>query len=262
MSYQRDQNLSETIAQARPAGAAPPALTQPYGNQAAQEALVDRTKEPIDITAIDDSEGGFGAPDNDLYWSAVFDSGEVPFTNVASMVDGILAQAGDRPIGTLRIEAHSESGVMYAGIKGGDIVSRYSFLDFAPQFSRLAGHFAPDGRVEIHGCNFAEFGGGEALLAEFSKLWGVPVTAPRQLQLALIPGMEGSTVTVMPDGKGGTQLVEQPSAMDGVMRGVEDFNHGWNQAWNALPSWSELVTSSEEALNRWIYGDEEEEQVQ
>lgn len=180
-------------------------VSQPYGNQAAQEQMKAKVQgEPVDVVAYDET-GGITISIGHTFMLG----GDAPFSSFEGMVDSILAQAGSRPIGTLKILTHASPGQLLLG-QGQDmlVLGTFSLQELLPSFSRLAGHFAPNGQVLIHGCNFAQYENGEYFLSQLSQIWGVPVSAGRETQHALVPGLDGTTVTASPDGQGGTFLTE------------------------------------------------------
>ena len=182
--------------------------------------------EPIDIVAYD------GKGDYAISLAQTMEvaagSEATPFSDLSTLVGEVLAQAGTRPIRQLRIVAHGSSGVLYLG-QGPDTrtVDRYQLGDYLPALAPLAGHFAPDGHVEFDSCNLAQYEGGEQFISELSQLWGVPVTAARQAQLAAFPGLEGSTVTASPDEEGGVELSEDDSPWTDWLLQKSERVHQW-----------------------------------
>ena len=101
------------------------------------------------------------------------------------------------------------------------------------------------GHVQVDGCNFAQGPSGEALLTYLSQIWGVPVSGGREVQFAGTLGLEGTTVTASPDGRGGTALTEKRHPfMDTVLRGIE-----------AVADAPTTITNEVGSLWDWVFGE-------
>lgn len=217
---------------------------QPYGNQAAQEGMAaGLAGEPVDIVAYD-----AGGDHVISIGHTVMEGEDTPFSDFDGMVATILAQAAGRPIGTLKIMVHTDPGMLELG-EGTDMQVLGSFTvknTRDSRYSALAGHFAPNGHVEIHGCNFGQGPFGEAFLVELSEIWGVPVTAGREVQSPYSPGLDGTTVTASPDGKGGTVLTEDSNPIDDAQLRGRD----------ALYDGVEFVSKEVGSLWDWVFGED------
>lgn len=118
----------------------------------------------VDITAIDTSDfvGFFAA-------AARF--GEVEFSDVRSLVDGVRARAGIATLRRLNILDHGNS----SGIElGRDWITVSSLPVYKLLLSRLSGLFVPEGFVHLQHC---DAGQNHALLCAFSVIVNVPVYA-------------------------------------------------------------------------------------
>jgi Domain of unknown function (DUF4347) len=73
----------------------------------------------------------------------------------------------------------------------------------------IAANIEPGGEIVLGGCNIAETPAGIEEMKKLAKMTGHPVTAGVAVQMP-IPGIEGTQVTVTPDGK----VVRESSALD------------------------------------------------
>lgn len=228
---------------------ATPFYVQNYGNQAAQADLLGLQGEPVDIIAYDE-EGDMAIDDARLGEELIRPAESVPFGDIAGLVDNVLAQAGDRPIGTLKIAAHAESGTLYLG-QGMETrtIGLHAWPEALEEFARLRDHFAPSGRVEFHACNFAEFDRGQAMIGQLAAVLGVPVSAGSRIQFGANPGLEGSTWTAIPDAEGHVEMFRIPSDSDGALMKMEGLAH----------SWTALKRGDASALLSWVFGEDENE---
>lgn len=180
----------------------------PHVPTAVPQPAAEPELESVDITVVDDSD-----------WvgkiAGLVRRGEIKdFSNVAEMVDRVLARAAGRKIGVLHIYDHGAPGYQTIG-------DQWVGLDRSPEvfaeLARLAGHFASDGQVVLHGCQAAQGPRGPQLLAFLAQTWRVPVQASEVIQRPGIPGrgLQGSTVECSPEaGDAWLDEVGQIGSMD------------------------------------------------
>jgi Domain of unknown function (DUF4347) len=114
---------------------------------------------------------------------------------VARMVDAIVELAKcPGTITVLRIYAHGNSGVInIAAGKDPYGSDRLSGIDLenlpklTPTLERLRPYFAPNARVELHGCFVAKGSDGEKLMLKLAKLWNARIQAsPMDLPIGAV----------------------------------------------------------------------------
>lgn len=129
------------------------------------------------------------------------------------VVDRVIGRAiGYGTISLLRFHGHGAPGIM--GIAGGMWQDRSRHLSDLGSRRRLAAgailrellpYFAPNGRVELHGCSVGKGPAGRRLLLLLSDAFGVPVSAAVKDQYdsegPQIYLFEGRVRTAYPDGR-------------------------------------------------------------
>ena len=130
----------------------------------------------------------------------------IRINTIGQMVSAILGRLGqgDR-IQRLRVFGHGCPG--YQGLGNSErassdwyhSISMHYWRQQSPVLSRLCGHFAPDGWVELSGCHVGQGSAGQALLLHLAQLWGVEVAAGVEYQ-SPDPGLEGPVPVAFPDG--------------------------------------------------------------
>lgn len=199
-----------------------PAVSQIYGNAAANQDLARAQPSPVDVAVVADD----GTTTMDLATASqiLFGSETGSFPDLDGIAAAALAQAEGHPIRRLRIVVHGTPGRMWFGDQSMDYLH---FVGGASSFSALKGHFAPDGFIELHSCElaaFAESEGTDALISAIALATGVPVVASRALQQPISPGLDGSTVTWTPQADGTTTRSEQEAPKeDAVMEAIGDL---------------------------------------
>lgn len=116
---------------------------------------------------------------------------------LASMVNHIITTALARggAIDVLRIHSHGQPGTLLSGRLSEEEIRRN-----AGALGRLARHFAPGGQVFLHSCYVGQNG---RFLSTLARVWGVPVTASVEEQIAGAGATHyfiGTTLTGDPDG--------------------------------------------------------------
>ena len=124
-------------------------------------------------------------------------------SSVRSMVDGVIGRLGSvrsssgepAVIGRLRILGHGEPGLQAIGNSHSTQNPRqFIGLDYRGHLynrdvlMQLRGRFAPDARVELHGCNTGLRG--QPLRSALEQLWGVRVFSSSATQYSSTPGLE------------------------------------------------------------------------
>jgi hypothetical protein len=161
---------------------------------------------PIDINVV---ETGTDVDPNDVSLNrgtlrslqATLLPGAVAARDVSDMVSRILrrltaAPENGRPaaIRHLRIYGHGVSGSQF--IAGGLEPNNDQVIGVDPGggllsaavLSRLAGHFAPDGFVELHGCNVGAGPAGRILIGKLATVWQVTVHSSSRVQVGSTAG--------------------------------------------------------------------------
>lgn len=114
-----------------------------------------------------------------------------------------------KSIELLRFHGHGAPGMMNiaAGTQAMFVhqsgISLGNLQSVKAELSRLRPYFAPNGRVEFHGCNVADGKDGQDFLSQLAKIIGVPVSAGTQSQYGGGKNQfkfEGSVHTAKPDG--------------------------------------------------------------
>jgi len=127
--------------------------------------------------------------------------------SVPMVIDAIIARAGaPQAIDLLRIHAHGAPGSQ--GVNDSHGYSGFFFnafdLDYtrdSPEvFGRLRRYFAPNGRVELHGCNVGAGHRGTLLLLRLARIWQVPVSAGIGTQYCAF-NFDGAFRTAYPNGR-------------------------------------------------------------
>jgi len=195
------------------------------------------------------------------WWSAAFSVGEVDATDVANMVDQVLALLGIGDcIKTLMLIGHGHSGSISVGdgqtTDSGKYIGLYNELQWSGELSRLSGKFCADAEVTLRGCNVGAGADGAALVAKLADLWGVTVMAPSGT--CYITHCAGEWVTATP-GHPPTP-VAAPSTKFGLMKGAStpdmrpccllvDYDFPVDAAGNTVKNLGDLTT-----IGRHKYG--------
>lgn len=131
-------------------------------------------------------------------------------TALRSMVEAIIRRAS-RPgqIHLLRIHGHGNQASQLVGgweLFGiGPAISLSNLAFMRPTLRRLAPYFARSGRAQLMGCNVGQAPLGPMFLQGLADLWGVPVSAGKQLQYAggdMTLEFEGPVETAYPRRQG------------------------------------------------------------
>lgn len=200
-----------------------PGIDQPYGNAAANEAVLEKMRaSPVDVSVVAD-DGTF-ALDVGALSQAVMCNNTARFPNFASIGGTALEQAAGHPIHRLRVMIHGLPGRMLFGDQTIDYLYEAQIV---AGFGPLKGHFAPDGFIELHSCHLADYPDDpttDALISQIALAAGVPVVAAQSAQSAATPGMDGSTTTWTPQADGTTTQGESSDpTWDAIMGGLESF---------------------------------------
>ena len=237
MNLTRDNQRADAIQAARsPQAARPSTFAQPAGNEAARDALgAARDADAVDITAYVEGDIRLAMGEAGSRVAEALGGPEVTSSvDLQSLVADVLAQAGERPIGVLRVVSHAREGEL---VLGHDTIDHTSVADAIPQLQQLSGRFAPRGRVEIHGCNFAAGDAGQHMLYVLSSVWGVPVTGSAQMQSPLIPGLEGSETTALQDADGFPTTTHHDAWSAPILDGYADVYDRGLQTADAIWEW-------------------------
>jgi hypothetical protein len=149
----------------------------------------------VDLRAVDRTD--FGKHGSDI----------PDFDDAAGLVAGILAAADGRPIGELEIMDHAGPGQLQLG---DERVFPYSLA--GSPLAELAGHFGPEGHIDLHACELAAGASGEAFLRQMVAVTGVPVSAGLEPQ-SVARGFEGPVMTCAPAGDEITCSVDEPTGL-------------------------------------------------
>ena len=169
-----------------------------------------------DVDEADITVVGNGIGHDTLELEKFLYNGIDPGNSQQDFVNNVLTKAGDRPIRTLTIDNHGDSGlqIISMGKDGAPDDSLYitpGSVDFQ-QWQRLRGHFAKDGMIQLMGCRVASGEQGPLLLQELAEITGVPVSGSVTITAPLL-GKHGTMVTAYPDG----HFVIDKSASDAEM---------------------------------------------
>ena len=157
MGYQLENGcVTRAPQRAADQGCAEP-IKQAYGNSAANRDLERAQQTPVDVAVMADD--GTSAMALATGSQALFGSETASFPNLDGIADAALEQAAGRPIHRLRIVVHGTPGRMWFGDQSMDYLH---LMGDTSSFSKLKGHFAPDGFIELHSCQLAEFAESDA----------------------------------------------------------------------------------------------------
>jgi hypothetical protein len=145
--------------------------------------------QPVDVTMLDKTE----AKD----WNAKYPNATGDFRNPTQMVDQALNQANGQPIGTMQVIDHGGPGYQEMGdwaqsVSLKDMQDPKTKQEYLDQMSRLNGHFAEDGQLQLRGCHTGEGEAGTEYLKEMSTATGVPTSGAHELQYPSLPGTDPS----------------------------------------------------------------------
>lgn len=142
----------------------------------------------MEITVIDRRDPGPG------FLTSLLRLNEVYMTNTTSMVNNVLAAAGQNRITRLNIIDHGQDGGMQLG---DDLIFDDNMRYFRGTLSLLRGHFAADGFVHLQHCFV---GNNRALLRTLAQIWQVPVFAGTGYHRPAIRFQDGQYVRCDPNG--------------------------------------------------------------
>ncbi|GEM_PF-4422265 len=136
---------------------------------------------------------------------------------VRMMVDEVIRRVGrSRRIRLLRIHGHGNQTAQLVGgweVFGiGPALTLPNLGLLRPTLKRLAPWFSPLGRAQLMGCNVGQAPFGPMLLQGLADIWGVPVSAGKDLQYSGNGNgvsYEGPVETAYPR-RGGSQWMEIP----------------------------------------------------
>jgi hypothetical protein len=126
---------------------------------------------------------------------------------VAQVISEIANRAPAGGVDVLRIWSHGRAGGQtFTGGHGGEAyrvahwtgISVANIEAMAPTLAELAPLMAPNGRVELRGCEVANGNEGTQLLVRLAEIWGVPVLAGSATQYRA--EWDGTVVMARPDG--------------------------------------------------------------
>ena len=106
---------------------------------------------------------------------------------IQRMIDAISKIADLGTVDVLRLYAHGNEGMINvaggqeANEDGGSTISLVTIKTLKPLLESLTPYFAPNARVEFHGCEVASGTDGEKLMVALSRMWGVRVQASPDL---------------------------------------------------------------------------------
>lgn len=180
---------------------------------------------------------------------SILDSVDVTDPNLASMEVSDITRAGGRVVqragmsngvgqaiqdiisqgsGLFLLRMHGHGAPGNIGMSDGHGEAGYHRTDFdsttigriSGELGRLRSVFGPHGCVQLMACNTGQGPQGRSLLRQLANIWGVPVSAGIQTQLAggLSKSIrfEGPTVTECPGGKTMTQWLRSLPAFAGM----------------------------------------------
>lgn len=223
MGYKLDVEYRSPCSKTEDPRPCSPDVTLPYSNGEAKDSLTARMQAaPVDVSLVAD-DGTLSLDAGTL--SQALDGNRVArFPSFLSIGTTALAQAEGHPIRRLRVMIHGTPGQMWFGDHAVDYLYEQSIL---AGFGPLRGHFAPDGFIELHSCNLAEYPDSpttDSLISQIALAAGVPVVAAQSTQNAATPWMEGSVETWTPRADGTTTREEEEHTIgDAIMGGVESF---------------------------------------
>ncbi|MDD1784111.1 DUF4157 domain-containing protein [Enterovibrio sp. ZSDZ35] len=153
---------------------------------------------PMTVTAVDDRQ------DTSMPWyfppryagpitGAL--RGDVPMTNVTSLVDNVIAHVGEREIQRLNIADHGNPDGMEFG---NDWLTTNTVSSFTGELSRLRPHFTSNAIVHIEGC---KSGQNQTLVCALAAAFGVPVYAGTGFQHGIFRFNTGDYVRCSPAGE-------------------------------------------------------------
>ncbi|MBN2361335.1 MAG: DUF4347 domain-containing protein [Deltaproteobacteria bacterium] len=196
-----------------------PAATPPAPVAAPEPPVLkpcDPTLPPVDVSYVSNTD------DKVMDLTRALQSGEVSADSLEGMVDAIIAKADGHPIQDLQITGHGLPGDQNIA-EGVNLTSPLTDEQRA-QLDRLTPYLAPDAKVTLNGCEVGAGPKGEALLTELADLWDKPVQAGTAYQ-RVFPGIEGTTVTAIPQENGPATIQVDPSPLSSMLRALPDTKY-------------------------------------